>query len=289
MVTLKESAAYLLAGTEQFLKQENLAKLKSACLDKNSADFNFNSFYAGTNAAKEVLECACTAPFFGGRRVVVVYSVDDFSTSDKQIIISYLKRPHKFTLLILETAETKLNQGFLRDVSRLTQVVLCKPLKGPSLFSWIDKRVASYNKKIEVRARNLLAENLNNKLELILNSLESLNAYTGKRGVIETSDVEKLVGLDVTTSAFELSDQIRRGSKCEALKNLNKLLYNGVNSSQILGGLTYKLLMERHKLPQDKFKNYLSALQTADQDIKEGKKSQRIALEILAVYLLGLF
>ncbi len=289
MVISKQSQTYLLAGTEEFLKQENLARLKSAYLKQGSADFNFNSFYAGSTSAKEVLECALTAPFLAEKRVVVVRGIEDFSKPDQEIIISYLNNPHRLTVFILETNQAEFNDNFLRKVSSLAEVVLCESLSQHQLSDWIDKQLKSWNKGIDAKAKKLLLENLDNNLELIENFLKSLSLYIGERQIIEITDVASLVGPDVTTTAFELFDAVCVGSKKKALRLLDSLLKDNVNAAQILGALIYKLLYDKQKLDPAVFSQALCALEEADRNVKTGRQDARIALELLVVKLLGLF
>ncbi|MCQ9208797.1 MAG: hypothetical protein NG712_05410, partial [Omnitrophica bacterium] len=85
MVILKDQPVILLAGSEHFLKEETLTRIKSTFLDQASRDFNFNVFYAGTTTLAAILECASTAPFLGRKRVVLVHQTEEFCSSDKKL------------------------------------------------------------------------------------------------------------------------------------------------------------------------------------------------------------
>jgi len=289
MVILKNQPVVLLAGEEKFLKEESLSRIKSAFLDEASIDFNFNVFYAGATSAEKVLECACTAPFIGRKRVVVVYQFDDFSSSDKKFILSYVKSPHKHTLLILETDQTSLKHGPLAEISTYAQVILCNPYQGQKLNTWLKRQVASYGKKIDDGALKLLIDNIGDNLSVLKNYLETIILYVGKRKSVEVSDVEKLTGPDVRSDAFKLFDALRAQNKQRALGILDSLLKEGVVSSQILGGLTYKVIVEKRALGASLFAGVLKELQRADSDIKRGRQDQRLALELLMIRLLTLF
>ena len=152
MVNLHEPSVVLLAGSEEFLKEDALARLKSTFLDQESCDFNFNVFSADSSSAEKILECARTAPFLGRKRIVLLRGLEDFSVSDKEFILSYVKAPHKQTLLILETCESNLNQRFFSQIAKLSRLILCKPLKDKQLFIWIKARVEAQGKKIDNQA-----------------------------------------------------------------------------------------------------------------------------------------
>ena len=70
---------------------------------------------------------------------------------------------------------------------------------------------------------------------------------------------------------------------------LDSLLKDNINSSQILGALAYKIssLRARRSLPFSE--EVLSNLQKTDSDIKSGRFTPRLALELLVVRLQKLF
>ncbi len=289
MVISKDQPVYLLAGTEQFLKEEHLAKIKSAFLDKDSEKFNFNIFYAGATPLKEILESARTMPFLGRKRVVLLRGVEDCSVSEKTLILSYVKnRPTRSTCLVLETSESNLNQDFFAEIGKYVKVIFCQPPKERQLFVWIKAQLKPRGKNIADKAIMVLIENLGNNLKLLSVSLDSLILYIGERKTIEAGDVEKLVGPDLNTNVFELFDAVIVQDKKKALQILDKLFQAGVNSAQILGALTSQITSERRKFNSGQLEYLLQQLQTADADIKTGRQNQKIALELLLVRLLQL-
>ncbi len=288
MVTLSDQPVYLLAGTEQFLKEETLSEIKSTFLDKESCDFNFNLFYAGSASAEKILECAWTTPFLGRKRLVLVYQVEDFSASEKQLILSYVRRPSRHTLLVLETHQTNLRQDFFNEICQYARVIFSMPLKDNQLFSWIKAQVKAKGKTIEEKAQQVLVDNLGNNLKLLSNSLDNLILYIGESKTIRAGDVESLVGRDLNTSAFELFDAIIVRNKTRALQILDALVKEGINSAQILGALAHKIISERKRIGPSLFEGFLQNLQRTDTDIKTGRKSQNLALELLVAQLLNI-
>ena len=290
MVILKEPPVYLLAGTEQFLKEEALARIKSAFLDKGSGDFNFNVFSADSASAEKILECASTAPFLGRKRVVLVRRIEDFSTVDEKFILSYVRTPNRLTLFILETSQSNLNQGFFAEICKYARVILCKALKENQLYGWLKAQVEAKEKKIEQKAVQLLIDNLGNNLQALTCSLDNLILYIGEKETIALSDVEKLSGQrDVTASAFKLFDAVIVRDKEKSFQILDSLWKDGVNFPQILGALTHKIISERGRISPSLLERHLLDLQKTDSDIKAGRQNPKIALELLTARLLGLF
>jgi DNA polymerase-3 subunit delta len=281
-----EQPVYLLAGSEQFLKQETLSKIKSSLLDKESEKFNFNLFYAASTPAEKVLECARTAPFLGRKRIVFVRQTEQFSAPDKEYILSYCKTPHKQTLLILETPETTLKEKFVNRISKYARVIFCNPLADNRLYGWLRSRLEKEAKEIDEKALQLLVNNLGNNLQVLSSSLESLVVYIGNRKSIGLEDVRKLAGEDINAGVFEIFNAVMAGSKARAFQVLDSLLKDGINAAQILGALTHQVISKRSRI--NAFQQCLLELEKADSDIKTGRQTKEFALELLLVRLLRL-
>jgi DNA polymerase-3 subunit delta len=282
-------AVILLTGSEQFLKEEALTRLKSSVLDEASKDFNFNIFYAASTQAEKVLGCARTAPFLAKRRFVLVRGPEDFSISDQDLILAYAESPQSQTLLVLEARQDNYGQGFCGRVARFSRVIFCRPLGENRLFAWIEAQAKSRAKRITKEAARVLVENLGNNLCLLANSLDVLVLYIGEKEEITAADVARLVGPDLSSSAFELFGCIRRRDKEAAFQILDSLLKEGVNSSQILGAFAHKLISEKGRIKAALFEQALFQLQKTDSDIKTSRLAPRVALEFLVARLLELF
>lgn len=278
-----EPQVYLLAGPEQFLQEENLTKLKTAFLTKGSAEFNFNVFYADTHSARQVLECAWSFPFLGGKRVVLTRDVERFSREDKEILLTYVKgRSSEHACLILQTAQTNLNQGFLLDVRKYARVIFCAPLKDRELSAWIRERIKENDKKITQEAEELLREYLGADLLRMSSVITNLVLYAGSREVIGRDDVVCLTGADLSANAFELFDAVSAGNAARALGILDALLKDAVHPAQILGAFAYKIISG--KRDGSVFERRIKHLCSADRDIKSGR-NPRIVMELLIARL----
>jgi DNA polymerase-3 subunit delta len=286
MVNSKQPPVYLLAGEEHFLKEKQLFKITSSFLEEKTRAFNFHVFYAGASTAGDVLECACNAPFLAKKRVVVVHQVEEFGLKDREAILSYVKSPYPHTVLVLETAETNLKSAFLKELQQGAELVFCRSIQGLALLRWIEDAAGERKKKIEHSAKDLLVRNLGNNLKLISNALENLFLYIGKRTTITSVDVERLVGRDLTASAFELFDAIKACKSDSTLRILDTLLKEGIDAAQILGALSYKVISEKPRVVTSKFIRSIKAIEVTDSDIKRGRCTPRIALELLMTKLL---
>ena len=288
MVIVKQAPVYLLAGSEQLLRQRELARLKAAHLDRASGEFNFNLFFAGCDPVQKALESALTLPFLGSKRVVLLRLVENLSSEEQDCILSYLKAPSSQTILILETEKDDLREPFLNKLSSLSKIISCRPLEERETLGWIKQEAKARGKFIEDEAVRILVNNLGRDLGLLSNALEAAILYIGARATIKAQDVAKLVGPDIKKSAFELFDAVVKHERKKSFGILDGLLKQGVSSAQILGALFYRLIARRSRIASGALDQALACFQETDRNIKSGRQTQRMALEILVVKLLGL-
>ncbi|MBN3038617.1 MAG: DNA polymerase III subunit delta [Candidatus Omnitrophica bacterium] len=289
MIVLNNNPSiYLLTGSEQFLKEEHLARIKARFLEKTSQEFNLNIFYPGSASGEKILECAYNAPLLGKKRVVIVRQVENFSSADRKLMLSYIKAPYQHTILVLETDKKDPGDLFPGEIRKHLRIITCNQLTENQIFPWISAQVKSMGKKIEYKARLLLVNRLGENLELISNALKNIVLFIGQRDTITSQDVEQMVGRNIETDAFELFQAVNDRRKERTFQILDSLLKDGVRPTQILGALAHEILSPRNRINASCRRLFLRALERTDREIKTGLKSQRIALELLMAEMLSL-
>jgi len=90
----KNFSNYLFLGEEDFLKEEEINRLKSQFLDKSSEHLNYAVFYAQDKDfdTKGISETLYSWPFLSKRRLVLLKHAEELSPKDKESIINYLKK-----------------------------------------------------------------------------------------------------------------------------------------------------------------------------------------------------
>ncbi len=238
-----EAFCFLLLGDEQFLKDEEVARIKARYLKKETFDLNYNVFYAKDKELdiKLVLDALNTLPFLSEKRVVIIRDVDELAQFQKELLISYLESPQRFSCLILDSKSSKIQNGFLLEVSKHSKVVYCRPLRDEELDNWIFKKVRSFGKRITNEAISSIKENLSSNLMMVSRLLENLSLYIGSRQQITKEDVEKLAGRALGNTTFELVDAM--GSKDERLtfQILSNLLKERKRETELLGFIAWHL------------------------------------------------
>jgi DNA polymerase III delta subunit len=189
----KELTSYLFLGEEDFLKEAELAKLKSRFLENSVRDLNYSVFYAKEKdfRLKEMLDILNTAPFISPKRFVILKDADSLAEKDKESVLFYLKNPVETSVFIVDSRSAKIKEGFILEASKLSKLVKAGRLMDAEINIWIAKQARAAGKKISAEAVNLIKENLPNDLHVLNSSISNLVLYTGKRQDITKQDVER--------------------------------------------------------------------------------------------------
>ncbi len=238
-----ETFCFLLLGEEEFLKEEEIARIKAKYLKKETLDLNYNVFYARDKELdiKVVLDALNTLPFLSEKRVVIIKDIDELNPLGRELLASYLKSPQRFSCLILDSKSSKIQNGFLLEVSKHSKVIYCRSLRDEELDGWIFKRVRGLGKRITNEAVSVIKDNLSSDLMVISRLIENLNLYTGNRQQITKEDVERLAGKGVQNTTFELVDAIGSKDKSLAFQILSNLLKERKRETEILGFIAWHL------------------------------------------------
>lgn len=215
----------------------------------------------------------------------MVRQCEALKAQDQRLILGYAQKPFAQTILVLEINEDEAGESFLAALRGYAQVISCVPLEGQQLLRWIENFLKKLGKKIEPQAQVVLIQKIGANLGFLSNALESLSLYIGQRETVQAQDVQKLVGRDLNTTAFELFEAIKLRQGEKALRVLDDLFKDAVHPAQILGALAHSIIAQRQRFGGMCFS--LAELEQADSDIKFGRTTPRLALELLVVKLLN--
>ncbi len=294
MVSLKPSV-FLFIGNEDYLKESAIKDLTSSLLPNNSSrDLDYKVFYGGEASAKDILDYATTFPFLDAKKLIVIKNFERLSVDDKSRLVAYIKKPSKFTYLVLDAAEGSALET-LDPVIDHIKVLKYDELTNSNFYSWVKRFMASRGKKIEEEAIEILKEFQGKNLLVLAQELEKLSAFVGNRDTVRSDDVKNLVGKSFIGSIFDLAKAIGEKRTEAALKLTSDLTTEGKRAYEIIGLLYWhinrlfraKSLQSKHK--SDSFignvlkinKRYLEDFtrQVNSYSIAEIKKKMRILLE----------
>lgn len=313
---IKELTSYLFLGEEDFLKEAELARLKSKFLENSTRDLNYNVFYAKEKdfKLKEMLDILNTSPFMSPKRFVILKDADSLADNDKESVLFYLKNPRDSSIFAIDSKSTKIREGFILEASKLAKLVRAARLTDAEINIWISKQVRMAGKKISADAVNMIRENLPNDLHVLSSGIGNLILYAGKRPDITKQDVEKVIYVAPLKTSFDLLDAIEKKDVKLALNIFTSIQkYKKKETELLLGLLSWQfrmllrvkeLLRIRSKFEIQKELNLyntkfdqmaryairfkrqeiiklLAEILKADSDIKTGEVPSRFALERL--------
>jgi DNA polymerase-3 subunit delta len=214
---------YHFTGEEDFLKEEAWRKISSILIPEDLKSFNLNLLYGSETSAVEIINEVSTSPINSKKRLAVVFDVHKLSPFYKDVLLSYLPKLPDFTCLILISPKLTSPTKFYSTLNKLATTVDFPRLYDNQIPTWVEAKVREYGKKMETKALQILHDYVGNNLSDLASEIEKLVMYVGKRGSINSSDVESVVGLSKTYNIFQLNDAI--GEKdcekgLEILKNL---------------------------------------------------------------------
>ncbi len=109
---------YLFCGQDSNFKNDQIEKIKRSFFNSALENFNFEVLYSDEIRDKKTLEEAFSRlPVKSKARIVVIREIDKLSSSLKEFVSTYLKKPKKNIVLILETSKNfNLKDEFLAGI-----------------------------------------------------------------------------------------------------------------------------------------------------------------------------
>jgi len=227
------------AGPESLLRDRGLAALKESDPGLGANAIRLAS--SETDWARIVDELY-TAPFLGGRKLVVLVDEGSFVNNHRDEIGEYLKGPSASSVLAVLVPTEK--------VPALAGACLveCRSLKPGDLQRWLVAEAQRLGKTLDRAAAELLAARGGASLSTQANHLEKLAAHVGARGSISAEDVRGLVGNEEERQVYELSLAAASKDGPRAFRVLRALLAAG----EAVQVLVWKLAWQYRKLAEAK-------------------------------------
>lgn len=232
----------LFAGEEEFLKEQELSRIKTELFKRDEVNLNYDLFYGREADGEKIVECVRTRPLLSSRRLVVIKDIEQLSSFNKELLLDYCSNPSQFTLLILETHQKSTKRDkFLTSISQYARVIFFKPLYKEKISPWIRQRLKAEGKRISNDALELLKENAPEGLGQMVRLLENIVIYAKDRDEITSLDIEKSIGGDFNANTFEFTDALGEKNFPRAIGILTTLFKEGKETLQILGMILWHL------------------------------------------------
>lgn len=325
----KTIPAVLLLGEEPYLRDGCRARLIEKFVPEAARTWAVSRYSADRGETQAALEQAQTLPMLAPKQVVFLEEVEAIETlgeknRDAAIaqLEAYFKNPAPFTVLVLEASGLDQRMKLAKLLTEKALVVEVdlgdKPEERLAIAVGMARAVANeQGVEFERGAAEDLAEFVAANLMRLKTEIDKLATFAGDRKFISRQDVSVLVISEKTTTVWELADLLAARHSAKALEFLERLLRDGEQPLQLLGGIAwmYRKLIEAsevkgvtngwqaaralgmrpeqaelalqsaRKISKPRLLAGLNALRRADDRLKGGSEDLRAVLEFLLTEL----
>jgi len=317
MVTSSKSSIFLFVGTERYLKDNELSRLKTSLLGTDSSNLDYKIFYAGETNIGQILDYVNGSSLFSSKRLAVIRDPEKLPKEDRGRLAGYISNPSDSAFLVMDTEDGSIIEE-LAPVARNIRISRFGELTDSELSTWIERYAAGKGKGISQDAVHVLKELTGRSLLILSGELEKLVMYAGQRPMIDASDVENLVGKSAIASGFDIAWAIGEKNIDKALAIVSELIAGGKRPHEIIGLLCWHLnrilkakslyakgesaaavagILKIHRRYNEQFfrqvrsfgfdqlKSKLDTLLEADMGIKRSRLDQALMLDLAVIRL----
>lgn len=236
---------YLIRGSDAFLKDGVLKKLKSVVLSE-LRDVDFARFDEDATVF-DVITAAETFSFFEGKKVLYYKAPSaKLSEADKNALAEYCKNPNLTTVLVLDDPE-----GVFKFLDRYAEIVKCENPGDGFILRWIKNVLSQYGVGCDADAALILLKYCGGNMMRIHTELKKLAAYTDAKKYIASSDVALCVAPDTEHQIYELTDKLSRRDGQGAVAIYGILTGRGESPAFLLAAITAQFRRIMHILLTD--------------------------------------
>ena len=311
------SNIYLLYGEEAYLRKQYRDKLKGALVSENDA-MNC-SIYAGKDInVNEVADLAGTMPFFAERRVIIIENSGWLKNTNEKAI-ELVKNIADTTFMIFVEEEVDKRGRLYKAITSKGYAALCEMQDEETLKKWIMGLLKKEHKLITADALNLLIDRTCTNMENIRHEIEKLVCYKYYDDGITAKDVQELCIMQVQNKIFDMVEAVAQKNQKLALdlyydllalkeapmkilaliarqfnmllqvKEMKKKGYLDQNIASQTGLNAYylkkKYIPQASQFKQHQLETALKACVEAEENVKTGKMSDILSVELIIVGL----
>ncbi len=302
---------YLLFGEEAFLRNSYKKRLQEAIVGDDT--MNLSRFEGKGTDADELIRLADTMPFFAERRLILVEDSGFFKNAS-EALVQYLPSMPGTTCLVFVESEVDKRSKLYKKVKSLGYAAEMGRQDAAQLGRWAGGILSKEGKKITGHTMELFLSMAGDDMENIRMELEKLISYTWGREVITDEDVEAVCTVRVSNRIFEMvsaivSQQTRRAMELyedlltlkeppmrilflivrqfNQLLQVKELTEKGLERKTIASRLKLqpfvvgKVIPQARQFSRDQILSYVNLCVEAEEAVKTGRLSDRLAVELL--------
>lgn len=216
----KFSPVYWFEGEEDYYIDELTRYAENEILSEEDAAFNLTVFYGRDAEWTSVINACRRYPMNAAKQVVILKEAQLMKELDK--LEQYIAAPLKTTIFIVGY-KGKLDKRLkINKALKENAVVANFPkLRDDKLPEWILTIVKEKGFTIRPKAVNMLAEQIGNDLNRLVNEVDKLAINLKGKTAIDEDDIEKYIGISKEYNSFELLGAVCKKDLAKAIKILN--------------------------------------------------------------------
>lgn len=242
------SPVYLFYGNEPLLLDEAVNSLRRILVPEGG-DWNTEFFYGDSVSIEEVVNSASTAPFFAGRRLIVVKNIPWLSVKNEDgkddallPLLSYLEAPSNDTCLVFTVrGQVDKRRKLVSAIAKAGRVVEFVVPTGSQLNIWLERRFQKAGKKVSGEVIHYLTLVAGENLAFLAMEVDKLCLYCGQKQEITMEDALQVVSKSSLLSIFEMLDAVSSRQAARAVELYRGMVRQGEAEQKILVMLAKQL------------------------------------------------
>lgn len=308
--------AYLLYGAEDYLKIRFRDRLVSALLPEDNG-MNLSVFDGDRLSEGAVIDQGQTLPFFADRRVIRLDHTGLFKTSS-ELLPDYIRQLPDYLYLVFTENEIDRRSRLFKAVQSVGRCVEFAPQTDSTLSAWTAKLLGEADLRIRKSDMEYLLARTGTDMNHIFLETDKLIHYCAGKGEVTRKDIDLVVSYIPEDRIFDMITAVTEHRGKDAMKlyadllalkeapmrilsliamQFNRLLMvselsaKGMSDAQIAGkaGMPpFAVKRSRSLLKNsnpERLRKAVSSCVRADEDIKSGRISDRLAVELLLIQL----
>jgi len=249
---MSEKSITILYGPDALTRHEKLKEIKQQIGPDEVLNGNITELDGRQLKLAELRDVCGVLPFFGGRRIVVVYDLlkrfeppkpgsgqppkkqkTSTDLEEWKGLAAYTAEMPPTTALVLIDDEIKSENPLLKSLTPVADVHLFPAPKADKVKAWISDRVRETGGSISPDAVALIELLVGSDLWAISNEIDKLMSYcTGRK--IAADDVRLMVSHSREENIFALADAILEGRAAEAQHSFARIVQEGTEPLAVL-------------------------------------------------------
>lgn len=274
---------------------------------------NYSEHDVGQETLSRVLAVARETPLPPARRLVVVRNFDKLTDAEVELLKDYVRRPTPTTTLVFQVDALDKRRTVTTVLLKTATLIDCAALTPEEVRQWITAYARQQGFEPAAATLSVLIGAVGCDLARLTQEMEKLMNYAGQGGRLTPEAAESLVVRSAQEDNFALGEALWQRDAARALRTLHRLLDRGEEPTALVGLLGWQLrqmltacdlmaadtpreaLLRELRMPPHRLNAFLGAvrkqsvthlrralirLQAVDDDLKRGRATPRLLLEI---------